>query len=103
MLAGHVDSYTGPAVFFRLVDLRAGDRIEVRSAGGGTQVFVVTEVARYAKNQFPTARVYGPTAGAELRLITCGGTFDAAARSYRDNVVVFAIADPDRLPFLPGG
>ena len=103
VLAGHVDSYTGPAVFFRLVDLRAGDRIEVRSAGGGTQVFVVTEVARYAKNQFPTARVYGPTAGAELRLITCGGTFDAAARSYRDNVVVFAIADPDRLPFLPGG
>ena len=47
-------------------------------------------MGRYAKDAFPTHEVYGPTPGAELRLITCGGEFDRAARSYRDNVVVYA-------------
>ena len=41
--------------------------------------FTVTRVARYPKDAFPTAEVYGPTADAELRLITCGGAFDRAA------------------------
>ena len=56
--------------------------------------FTVTRVARYAKGAFPTAEVYGPTPDAELRLITCGGAFDRAARSYRDNLVVYAALLP---------
>ena len=47
-------------------------------------------MAVYPKDAFPTDRVYGPTAGPELRLITCGGSFDRSAGSYRDNTVVFA-------------
>ena len=43
-------------------------------------------------DRFPTAAVYGPAAGPQLRLITCGGTFDPAVRSYESNVVVYAVA-----------
>jgi hypothetical protein len=90
VLVGHVDSTAGPGVFFRLRDLHAGDDVEVRRADGSAVHFTVTGVARYPKSAFPTAAVYGPTPDAELRLVTCGGTFDRAARSYLDNVVVYA-------------
>jgi hypothetical protein len=93
VLAGHVDSSEGPAVFFRLRDVAAGDPVLITRADGSTVRFTVTRVGRYAKTAFPTAEVYGPTPDAELRLITCGGDFDRKARSYRDNLVVFARED----------
>lgn len=91
VIIGHVDSAeSGPSVFFELGRLRPGDRAEVVRADGATVTFDVIEVAVYPKDAFPTDRVYGPTPGPELRLITCGGTFDRGAGSYRDNTVVFA-------------
>jgi sortase (surface protein transpeptidase) len=90
VLAGHVDDYTGPAVFYRLEDLVPGDEVRVTRSDGRTVTFAVTRVAAYPKDDFGTAEVYGPTADAELRLITCGGTFDRSRRSYVDNVVVYA-------------
>ncbi|MEV5408642.1 class F sortase [Thermopolyspora sp. NPDC052614] len=90
VIAGHVDSTSGPAVFFRLRNLRKGDRIHVDRADGSTVSFTVYRVARYPKNKIPDKEVYKPAAGAQLRLITCGGDFDRAHRSYRDNIVVFA-------------
>jgi Sortase domain len=92
IIAGHVDSVQGPAVFFDLSQLRRGDRVYVRRADGSVVVFTVTEVRMYLKSAFPTALVYGPAPGAQLRLITCGGTFDYQRRSYLSNVVVFAVA-----------
>ncbi|WP_285507437.1 class F sortase [Actinokineospora sp. NBRC 105648] len=94
VLAGHVDSKAGPAVFFRLGDLRPGDRIVVRRSDGADAVFAVDTVQRHPKDAFPTGAVYGPVPGAALRLITCGGSFDRRRSSYRDNVVVFASALP---------
>jgi hypothetical protein len=90
VVTGHVDGGGAPAVFYRLRDLVPGDPVVVERADGSTVRFVVTGVARYAKDAFPTATVYGPTPGAELRLITCGGTFDRSRGSYRDDVVVSA-------------
>ncbi|MEV1000224.1 class F sortase [Nonomuraea sp. NPDC050202] len=90
VIAGHVDSATGPAVFYRLRQLREGDRIHVDRADGSTVTFRVGRLARYPKSRIPDKEVYGPAPGAQLRLITCGGTFDHARRSYRDNVIVFA-------------
>jgi hypothetical protein len=90
VIVGHVDSWRGPAVFFRLAQLREGDDVLVTRADGTTLRFAVTRVARYAKSAFPTAEVYGPTGDRELRLITCGGSFDRTRRSYLDDVVVFA-------------
>jgi sortase (surface protein transpeptidase) len=91
VILGHVDSAReGPAVFYRLRELRPGDRLSVGRADGRTVHFVVRSVARYPKKDFPTAAVYGPRPGAELRLVTCGGSFDALRRHYRDNIVVYA-------------
>ena len=91
VLAGHVDSQDGPAVFYRLSELRLGAVVEVARADGRTARFAVDKVERYAKDRFPTTAVYGGTTHrAELRLITCGGRFDTRTGHYTDNVVAFA-------------
>ncbi|WP_433870816.1 class F sortase [Saccharopolyspora sp. CA-218241] len=90
VIAGHVDSYRGPAVFFRLGDLLPGQEIHVDRADGSTATFVAARIERHDKNAFPTEAVYGDTPTPTLRLITCGGDFDEADRRYLDNVVVFA-------------
>jgi hypothetical protein len=104
VLAGHLDSRAGPAVFARLGELRPGDRVEVRR-GDRWLPFRVTGSLRVAKDRFPTTRVYGPTPGPELRLVTCGGDFDRRRAHYRDNVVVFAVAESpaDPLPSSAAG
>jgi hypothetical protein len=91
VLAAHVDSTVGPAAFFALADVAPGDRVEVHGDDGTSVGFRVTRIERYAKDRFPTDSVYGPVPGPALRLITCGGTFDRSAGSYRDNVVVYAV------------
>ena len=90
VIAGHVDSRTGPAVFYRLRDLRPGDQIRVVRADASPLRFVVEGARSYPKDGFPTDAVFGPVPGAALRLVTCTGDFDRARGSYRDNLVVFA-------------
>jgi hypothetical protein len=90
VIAGHVDSRSGPAVFYRLRELRTGDTVEVERADGVRLRFAVETLARYRKSALPTAAVFGPVAWPALRLITCGGTFDRDRGSYRDNLVVYA-------------
>jgi hypothetical protein len=85
-----VDSKSGPAVFYQLQTLRLGDIVRVGLADGRKLVFRVQQVKRYPKDKFPTEAVYLPTLSRELRLITCGGTFDYASGHYRDNIVVYA-------------
>ena len=91
VIAGHIDSYLGPGVFFRLRDLKPGNLIYVRRRHGSLAVFKVTAVRTFLKKRFPTADVYGPVPDAQLRLITCGGTFDASTGHYLSNVIVFAV------------
>jgi hypothetical protein len=90
VIAGHVDSRDGPAVFYRLAELVPGDEVIVHRADGSDVRFTVSRQRRYPKDQFPADAVYGPVPGPELRLITCGGEFDRSSRQYRDNVVVYA-------------
>ena len=90
IIVGHIDSVTGPGVFFRLSELRKGDQVYVRRADGTLVKFLVTTVQQYLKDHFPTQAVYGPTPDAELRLITCGGAFDSATGHYLSNIVVYA-------------
>ena len=91
VIAGHIDSYLGPGVFFRLRELKLGNLIYVRRRHGSLAVFKVTAVRTFLKRKFPTADVYGPVPDAQLRLITCGGTFDPSTGHYLSNVIVFAV------------
>ena len=98
VIAGHVTWNGAPAVFHRLGTMRRGDQVTVTRKDGKTAVFTVTRVARFSKSRFPSRAVYGPIDHAGLRLITCGGTYDAARHSYLDNVVVFARLEAVRGP-----
>jgi len=90
IILGHLDSFTGPAVFWRLAALRPGDAVKVGREDGSQLAFKVQRIASFSTDAFPTDEVYGPTTGPELRLITCGGTFSLSRRQYLANVVVFA-------------
>jgi len=90
IIEGHVDSYQGPAVFFRLGALKPGNEIDVTLADGVTAIFRVTGVREYLKADYPANVVYGATDYAALRLITCGGDFDPVTGHYLSSVVVFA-------------
>jgi hypothetical protein len=90
IIVAHVDSKAGPAVFYRLRDLKAGDEVVVTREDRSEVVFVVDRVEQHAKDAFPTEAVYGSTEGATLRLITCGGSFDKRAGHYRDNLIAYA-------------
>lgn len=89
VIVGHVDSVDGPAVFFRLDELAAGDEVTVVGDDGTETAFVVERSQQVDKDEFPTDEVYGPTDDAELRLVTCGGEFDDEVGHYDDNVIVF--------------
>lgn len=90
VIEGHIDSYSGPAVFYRLGALHPGDRVDVRLADGVTATFQVTGVRQYRKAEFPAKVIYAANGYAALRLITCGGTFDTATGHYLGSTVVFA-------------
>ena len=90
VVVGHVDSHTGPAVFIDLSRLEAGDLVQIDRSDGRVAWFQIRALTQVDKDEFPTQQVYGDTAEPTLRLITCGGDFDRSARSYRDNLIVFA-------------
>ncbi|MFI6228973.1 class F sortase [Micromonospora echinospora] len=95
VVVGHVDSRAkGRAVFYRLGALKPGDTIEVPREDGKKARFVVDGVTRYPKKKLPLDLVYGHTDKAQLRVITCGGGYDKAAKAYKDNIVVFATLVP---------
>jgi hypothetical protein len=90
VILGHVDGNRKVGIFYRLHELVPGDSVEISRTDGSVARFVVRKVDQVSKAQFPTEEVYGETAGPELRLITCGGLFDRSARSYVDNIIVYA-------------
>jgi sortase (surface protein transpeptidase) len=91
VILGHVDSAaSGPAVFYRLRELRPGDQVLVKRADGSVVRFAVDRTEQFLKSEFPTDQVYYPTLTPELRLITCGGSFDDISGHYRSNIIVFA-------------
>jgi hypothetical protein len=98
VIAGHVDSRTGPAVFYRLHELRAGEQVRVLRADRRVVVFRVESLARHPRQALPGAEVFGPTTAPFLRLITCAGSFDRSRQSDRANLVVSArvTGDPGR-------
>jgi hypothetical protein len=90
VILGHLDSYSGPAVFYRLSSLHPGDAVLVGTQDGSEWSFSVQRVATFSADAFPTSQVYGATPDPELRLITCGGTYSLSRRQYLANVVAFA-------------
>jgi Sortase domain len=86
---GHVDSVSGPGIFYRLGAMHPGDHVVVTRRDGRSIPYVITGVRQYSKTAFPTIDVYGDTATPTIRLVTCGGTFDSSTHHYLSNTVAF--------------
>ncbi|MGW6358149.1 class F sortase [Streptomyces sp. NPDC055092] len=92
LLVGHVDTDTRPAVFYHLSSAKPGDKVRVARDDGSVAEFTVDDVQVFSRNRFDAQKAYGQRKSdrAELRLITCGGSFDRASHTYTANVVVSA-------------
>ncbi|MZG15731.1 sortase, partial [Streptomyces sp. SID5914] len=92
LLVGHVDTETRPAVFYELSTLEPGETIRVVRDDAEVAEFTVDDVQVLTRDGFDAQQAYGPrdTERSELRLITCGGTFDRTTDTYTANVVVSA-------------
>ncbi|MCL7490275.1 MULTISPECIES: class F sortase [Streptomyces] len=90
IIAGHVDTKTGPAVFLQLESLKPGSTINITREDGVIATFKVDSVETFNKARFPSDRVYADASTAQLRVITCGGAYDRKVKDYVDNIVVFA-------------
>jgi sortase (surface protein transpeptidase) len=91
VIAGHVDSKSGAAVFYKLRKLRSGDLIRIVRADGSAVRFRVEGLERWPKSEFPTRKVFGRTHVSTLRLVTCSGNFDPSSGHYEDNTIVYAV------------
>ncbi|MFF9346154.1 class F sortase [Streptomyces sp. NPDC014734] len=96
IVAGHVDTTTGPAVFLQLQFLKPGATVDITRADGSVATFKVDSVETFSKAKFPDKRVYADAPDAQLRLITCGGPYNKTAKDYEDNVVAFAHLDSSK-------
>ncbi|WP_405894087.1 class F sortase [Streptomyces sp. NBC_00104] len=92
LFVGHVDTETRPAVFYKLSALGVGEKIRVARSDGRIAEFTVDDVQVIGRDEFDPQQAYGvrQSGRAELRLVTCGGTFDKTSRTYTANVVVSA-------------
>jgi len=91
VLAAHISFDGRPGVFRYLAELVPGDEAIVTLDDGTTIEFRVVETAQYPKDDLPVERVFAKDGSPILTLITCGGAFDRTARSYKDNIVAYAV------------
>jgi hypothetical protein len=94
VLVGHVDSYRGPAIFYRLSGARVGETVHVERADGSRSDFTITKISVVSKTDFPSQAVFAHTRRATIRLITCTGSFDTDTSSYTDSLIIWGQATP---------
>ncbi|MFF2091177.1 class F sortase [Paenibacillus sp. NPDC058174] len=89
VMDGHVDSYTGPAVFFKLKRLKPGDEVLIRNKSGRVLQFNVESVETFKTADAPVQKIFGPADGAHLNLITCTGKYSRSKKEHEARLVVF--------------
>lgn len=91
VLAAHVDYGGTPGAFFNLQKVLPGDLLEVELDDGTVLPYLVTGNTVYDKTELPAGELFRKDGDPVLQLITCGGAFNPAERSYEANVVVTAV------------
>ncbi|GGF22216.1 hypothetical protein GCM10010954_21310 [Halobacillus andaensis] len=89
VLAGHVDSKSGPAVFFYLDQLEEGDEIIVSNDNGDERTYTVQHMESYPYADAPIQDIFGPSDEKKLNLITCTGTFNRDQGTHEERLVVY--------------
>jgi LPXTG-site transpeptidase (sortase) family protein len=89
VMDGHVDNYKGPAVFFRLRELKKGDTVIIKNEKGNEITFVVDSVEIYKTSEAPINKIFGPADEPRLNLITCTGKYSRKKREHEARLVIF--------------
>lgn len=89
LIAGHVDSYSGPAVFYPLKKLKVGDPVLISNANNDFLVFKVVAVESYRTAEAPLDKIFGDTDEARLNLITCTGKYNRQKREHEKRLVIY--------------
>ncbi|WP_347861101.1 class F sortase [Salimicrobium sp. PL1-032A] len=89
VLAGHVDDYSGPAVFFDLEKLQPGDEITITDERDMAWTFIVDKVEAYPLGEAPIRDIFGPEQGRKMNLLTCTGLYDASAGTHEERLAVY--------------
>lgn len=89
VIAGHVDSKTGPAIFYELDKMEMGDEVLVHGEDGEIVRFAVVKKVAYPRTDAPVDAIFGFTYGSGLNLITCTGSWDRKAKTHDDRLVVY--------------
>ncbi|WP_199925721.1 class F sortase [Paenibacillus bouchesdurhonensis] len=95
VMDGHVDSYSGPAVFFNLKKLKRGDPIIVCDMNREKLTYIVQSVESYPTSDAPVDRVFGETDERMLNLVTCSGKYSRKKKEHEQRLIVFAKLDGD--------
>jgi LPXTG-site transpeptidase (sortase) family protein len=90
VLVSHVSWGGKKGVFYKLKDLKVGDQFTVCDASGDSALFQVDAAETILKADLPTEKIWNKTDAAVIRLITCGGKYDAKSGHYLSNVIVYA-------------
>ncbi len=90
VLAGHVDSLTGPAVFYELENVKIGETVTVTDADGREMVFKIKEKVSYETDEAPIEEIFGPSNDRMINLITCTGDYNRSIGSHEERLVVTA-------------
>jgi hypothetical protein len=89
VVLAHIDGDHKPGLFYKLAQLKVGAQVEIDRADDQTAVFRITRVQTLDKDDFPSQSVYGNTKGPEIRLISCGGRYDAANKRFLDQIIAW--------------
>lgn len=103
VLAGHVDSRTGPAIFYDLQELEAGDEIKITDEKGEILTFVVQRAESYDRKDAPMEEIFGATDSRNLNLITCTGTFDQSEGTHDKRLVVYTELQDEEIENIESG
>lgn len=90
VLAGHVDSLTGPAVFYKLDQLKTGDQFTLTDKDGREMVFEVRGTSSYITDEAPVEEIFGRSDQRMVNLITCTGDYNRDIGSHEERLVVSA-------------
>ncbi|WCK56344.1 class F sortase [Aneurinibacillus sp. Ricciae_BoGa-3] len=104
VIAGHLDHFTGPAVFYNLRNLKSGDKVIVSNEAGNKLIFTVKEVKAYKVHEAPLEKIFGKSDKSQLNLITCAGKYNKKTKEHAKRLVVFTeLATPENQPPLQNG
>ncbi|WP_157764423.1 class F sortase [Paenibacillus riograndensis] len=93
IIDGHVDSYSGPAVFFKLKKLKQGDKVIVSRKNGRQLTYIVESVEAFTPAEAPMERIFGETGERRMNLITCTGRYSRKKKEHEKRLIIFTKLD----------